>query len=40
MRELKKVVKVAVTMYFIALAGHAMMRYTTRNVVDKYIGEN
>lgn len=38
--EVKAVIKVAIMMYLISLTGHAMMRYMTRDVVDKYIGEN
>lgn len=38
--ELKAVVRIALGMYFISLLGHAMMRYISMPVVDKYIGEN
>ena len=38
--ELRKMIKIAIVMHLIDLSGHAMMRYISREVVDKYVGLN
>jgi hypothetical protein len=38
--EFKLVIRVIIFMHLIDLAGHAMFKYMTRPVVDKYVGEN
>lgn len=38
--ELKHMIRIVIFMQFIDLAGHALFRYMTRPVVNKYVSEN
>ena len=38
--EIKYIVRIIIVMQAIDLAGHALLRYMTKPIVDKYVGEN
>ena len=38
--EIKLIFKIVIFMQLIDLAGHAMLKYMTKPIVNKYIGEN
>ena len=38
--EIKYILRIIIVLQAIDLAGHAMLRYMTKPIVDKYVGEN
>ncbi len=38
--EVVSMLKIMITMHFIDLAGHALMRYYTKDIVDEYVNFN